>query len=89
MKAAKRIGIIIAILIIILLPAGIFISVTYDEAVIKYLKKYLDKHLITEIEVDEINFSLLRNFPNASVELRNVLARSTLNFSAQDFNNIN
>lgn len=86
MKIVKRIGIIIALLIIILITAGIFISITYDEAVIKYLKKYLDRHLITEIEVDKINFSLLKTFPNASVELKNIFARSTLNFSAHDFN---
>ncbi len=87
MKTVKRTGIIIAILIILIIPAAVFVSVTYDEAVIKYLKKYLDKHLITEIEVNKINFSLLKNFPNASVELKNILAKSTLNFSAHDFNN--
>ncbi len=85
MKIVKRIGIIIAVLIIILIPAGIFISTTYDESVIRYLKKYLDKHLITEIEVDKIDFSLLKNFPRASVELKNIYARSTLNFSERDF----
>ncbi len=85
MKVVKRIGIIIALLIIILVPAGIYISTTYDEGVIRYLKKYLDKHLVTEIEVDRINFSLLKNFPRATVELKNVYARSTLNFSESDF----
>jgi hypothetical protein len=85
MKILKRIGIIIAVLIIILIITGIFISATYDDAVIRYLKKYLDKHLITEIEVDKIDFSLLKNFPRASVELKNIYARSTLNFSESDF----
>ena len=89
MKIIKRIGIIIAVLIIILIPTVIFISTTYDEAVIKYLKKYLDKHLITEIEVDKIKFSVLKNFPHASVELKNICAKSTLNFSERDFINEN
>jgi hypothetical protein len=89
MKIVKRIVIIIAVLTIIFISAGIFISATYDEAVIKYLKKYLDKHLVTEIEVTEINFSLLKNFPRASVELKNIFARSTLNFSEPDFINEN
>jgi hypothetical protein len=89
MKILKRIGIIVAVLSIILIPIGIFISTTYDDAVIRYLKKYLDKHLITEIEVDKIDFSLLKNFPRASVELKNIYARSTLNFSERDFINDN
>jgi len=87
MKIIKRIGIVITVLIIIIIPTGIFISTTYDEAVIRYLKKYLDNHLITEIEVDKIDFSLLKNFPRASVELKNIYARSTLNFSERDFLN--
>ena len=85
MKILKRIGIIVGVLIIIFISAGIIISVTYEDTAIKYLKKYLDKHLITEIEVDKINFSLFKNFPNASVELKNIMARSTLNFTASDF----
>ena len=85
MKIVKRTGIVLFILIIILIPAGIFISTSYDETVIKYLKKYLDSHLITEIEVDNINFSLLKSFPYASVQLKNVYAKSALNFSVNDF----
>ncbi len=85
MKILKRFIIVAVILIIVVILAGIFISITYEDTAIKYLKKYLDKHLITEITVDKINFSLLKNFPNASVEFKNILAKSTLNFSAKDF----
>jgi hypothetical protein len=86
MKIARRTGIIIFILIIILaISGGIFISTAYEETAIKYLKKYLDYHLITEIEVDNINFSLLKSFPYASVRFKNVYSKSSLNFSASDF----
>ena len=85
MKILKHIAISTGVLVIVFIIAGIIISATYKDTTIKYLKKYLDKHLITEIEVEKINFSLIKNFPNASVELKNILAKSTLNFSAADF----
>jgi hypothetical protein len=85
MKILKHIIIIAVVLTVIFILSGIVISLTYEDTAISYLKKYLDKHLITEIEVDEINFSLLKNFPNASVEFKNINAKSTLNFSAKDF----
>jgi hypothetical protein len=85
MKTARRALIIVAFLILVLLGTGIFISVTYEDTAIKYLKKYLDSHLITEIEVDDIRFSLLKSFPYASVRFKNVYAKSALNFKVHDF----
>ena len=85
MKIARRTLIIVAFLILVLLGIGIYISVTYENTAIKYLKKYLDNHLITEIEVDEISFSLLKSFPYASVRFKNVYAKSALNFESRDF----
>ncbi len=69
------------------LLAGIIISVTYEDAVVKILKKYLDKHLTTEIEVSDIKFSVFRKFPYATVEFRNILAKSGVEFSSEQFKN--
>jgi hypothetical protein len=85
MKIARRTLIIVTFLILVLLGIGIFISVTYEDTAIKYLKKYLDNHLMTEIEVDDISFSLLKSFPYASVRFKNVYAKSALNFAVHDF----
>lgn len=64
---------------------GIILSFTYEGAVIRYLQKYLDKHLATELEVGKINLSFLRRFPNASVELRNIMAKSSTDLNKRDF----
>jgi hypothetical protein len=85
MKIARRTLIIVAFLILVLLGIGIYIPVTYENTAIKYLKKYLDNHLITEIEVDDISFSLLKSFPYASIRFKNVYAKSALNFAVHDF----
>ncbi|NJK85213.1 MAG: hypothetical protein HC906_03855 [Bacteroidales bacterium] len=67
---------------------GVILTFTYEGAVIKYLKKYLDKHLTTELEVGKINFSLLKKFPNASVELKNIVAKSSAGLNKRDFRKI-
>ncbi len=85
MKIARRTLIIVTFLILVLLGIGIYISVTYEDTAIKYFKKYLDNHLTTEIEVDDISFSLLKSFPYASVRFKNVYTKSALNFAAHDF----
>jgi hypothetical protein len=85
MKIARRTLIIVTFLILVLLGGGIYVSVTCEDTAIRYLKKYLDNHLTTEIEVDDISFSLLKSFPYASVRFKNVYAKSALNFAAGDF----
>lgn len=67
---------------------GVIVSIFYENAVIKVLKRYLDKHLTTEIEVSGINFSAFKKFPNATVEFRNIVAKSGTNFSPEDFENL-
>jgi hypothetical protein len=82
----------IRILIIALLSTLILIGVTstvvslfYEQAVVRYLKKYLDDHLVTQISMDDIRFRVLKGFPNAMVEISNVVLLSGDHFAARDF----
>lgn len=75
-----------AMIVIVLLSVAI--SFFYEKAAIRYLKAYLDEHLRTQITVDEIHFRLLKSFPDASIELRNIVVLSGENFSAADFTEI-
>ncbi|MFO7655934.1 MAG: AsmA-like C-terminal region-containing protein [Bacteroidales bacterium] len=86
MKFGKKAFLFSLIVPVIILLAGIILSVSYKDAVIKILKKYLDKHLTTEIEVSRIDFSVFKKFPNATVEFRNMVAKSGVGFNADDFN---
>ncbi|MBN2481989.1 MAG: hypothetical protein JXB19_09635, partial [Bacteroidales bacterium] len=71
--------------VILFILTSAVISFFYEKAVIRYLKSYLDEHLRTQITVDDIHFRLLKGFPNASIELRNIVVLSGENFSASDF----
>lgn len=81
------ITILAAITFVVLISAAI--SLFYEKAAIRYLKTYLDEHLRTQITVEDIHFRLLKGFPNATFELKNIVVLSGEQFSAVDFTNIN
>ncbi len=89
MRIFRRVLIIFISFLLFCLLIGVIFSTIYEDAVINYLKKYLDKHLITEVEVNKINFSIFKKFPKASVELTDIVAKSGMGFSAYDFGYIN
>lgn len=70
------------------LITGLILSYTYEDTVIRYLKKYLDKHLTTEIEVSQIKLSFIRKFPNVTVGLRNIVVYSGSGFQGKEFSGI-
>ena len=49
------------------------------------MKKYLDEHLLTQISMDDIRFRVLKGFPNATMEISNVVVLSGNEFTPQDF----
>jgi hypothetical protein len=75
-------------LLLSLLSIITILSFTYDKTLIKYLKKYLNEHLLTEIIVDEIDFSLIKRFPSATVEFSNVVVKSRAGLNCSDFKTI-
>ena len=83
----------IRLLIIALLSTITLIAITsaivslfYEQAVTRYMKKYLDEHLLTQISMDNIRFRVLKGFPNATVEINQVVVLSGDRFSPRDFN---
>lgn len=72
--------------LIVLFFATCFIIVFFYEQEIKdYIVAAINKNLRTEIKVDQINFTLLKKFPDASVEFSSVLMRSTKDLRKADF----
>ncbi len=45
----------------------------------------MDEHLLTQISMDEIRFSVLKGFPSATVDINRVVMLSGDQFSARDF----
>ena len=71
--------------IFLIVVTSAVISLFYEKAVIRYMKKYMDEHLLTEISMDDIRFSVLKGFPGATVEINRVVMLSGDQFSARDF----
>jgi hypothetical protein len=71
--------------IFLIVVTSAVISLFYEKAVIRYMKKYMDEHLLTQISMDDIRFSVLKGFPSATVEINRVVMLSGDQFSARDF----
>ena len=89
MRTIRKALIIVSFLFLLFVGFGLAVAFFFKNSAIDYLKKYLDKHLLTEIQVDNIRFSVLKRFPYATVELKNVVVKSTINFKSSDFTTFN
>jgi hypothetical protein len=84
-RVLKWLGISALGLVLLLITLLVALSSVYDKAIIKYLKKNLNEHLLTEIIVEDIDFSMIRKFPYATVEFTNVFVRSKAGLHQADF----
>lgn len=69
----KYIAILLAIWLVIVI-AGLIFSRSMQDKIINILSEQVSKHLTTEIHIrkGDIHFSVIKKFPHAAVELRNV-----------------
>lgn len=73
-------------IILLVIITGVVVAYFYEDEVENLVVSKLNQNLLTEISVDDINFSVLRKFPNASLEFKNVLIKSSKGFNKKDFN---
>jgi len=71
--------------VILFVITSALISLFYEKAMVRFMKSYLDEHLLTQVAMDEIRFRVLKDFPNATVEISNMVVFSGKNFTALDF----
>ncbi len=79
-KIIKYTFITLLILLLLIIAAAYFIANKYEKEITSSVIRELNKQVETEVEVDNISFSLLRNFPKASLEFNNILIHSTKDF---------
>jgi hypothetical protein len=89
MKLAFRILKLFAILIITVIIILISASMLLQDNVADIILKSLNRNISTKLEVGSFRLSFLRKFPNASLELKDVLVHSSSNFSSDLFTGIN
>lgn len=85
MKFLKRLVIFFLILIVAFICAGLALSFIYSDEVKQKIVGEINKNLKAEIAVADIRFSVLRKFPNASLEFKNILIRPVKQFNKRDF----
>ena len=73
-------------LLLIIAFGGYFIAEKYESEITLSVIGELNKQIETEVEVDDINFSILRNFPKASLQFDNIFIHSTKNFLKENPN---
>ena len=74
MKRLKIIGIIVGVLLLILTIVGVIFSTIYEDKVKNYILTELNNNVTTKIDVAEINFSVFKKFPYASLEFKKITA---------------
>lgn len=77
-------GIILGIIIITSV-----LSYIYKDKIIAFVTQELSKQLEGEIRIGEIDISFLNSFPNVSIQLHDVLAKSTPGFNTKEFPGFN
>jgi len=76
MRNLKSIFIGLLLALVFLLLSAIAISYFYEDEVSQYLVEELNENLLAKVEVEDIHFTLLKKFPKATVEFKNVIAYS-------------
>lgn len=74
MKKVKIIAIIIGVFLLILTIIGVVFSTIYEDKVKNYILEEINNNVDTKIDVAEINFSVFKKFPYASLEFEKITA---------------
>jgi len=70
--------------------AGAIFAILYGDEITKIFVKEINKHLEAKIEVGDMRFSMLKKFPAAALELKNITVYTPTNFAKKEnsrFNN--
>ena len=89
MKLVLKILRVTAILIILVSVMLFSASFLLQDKVAGIILKSLNKNISTKLEIGSFRLTFLRKFPNASLELKNVLVHSSSNFNSEEFTGIN
>jgi hypothetical protein len=75
MRLLRRIALYLLITAVVLLGLGYALALKYGDHVKSFVVGEINKHLNTEVAIRDIRFSVIRNFPDASIVFGQVTAR--------------
>ena len=85
MNLLKRVFLIILIVFLVFTGAAVLFTFLYGDKITSRILTELNKQIHTEIAVEEVSFSLLRKFPFATIEFKNIMALHAEGLSIGDF----
>lgn len=83
-KILKRTIVIFSILLLLLLATAVILADRLEQKIGELFVKEANTYLLTAVSVEKIGFSLISEFPMASLQLSNVYARGSLKNRAND-----
>ncbi len=75
MKKLKVISIVLGAILVLLIIVGIIFSTIYEDRVKAFIIQKINNSVDTQIDVKEVNFSVFKKFPYASLEFSQVKAK--------------
>lgn len=81
MQLIKKLFLFIFLIIIILLALGVWVGKKYGPEIQRIVIKEANKSLTGKIDVEDLEFSFIRNFPHASIAFKNICIYSSLNMA--------
>lgn len=64
--------------------AGAIFAILYGDEITKIFIKEINKHLEAKIEVGDMRFSMLKKFPAAALEFKNIIVYTPTNFTKKE-----
>ena len=80
----KYFFIISSVVFLLILAGAYFIANKYEKEITASVVAELNKQIETEVDVDDISFSILKHFPKATLEFADVFIHSTKDFLSQN-----
>ena len=76
----KKILIALSILIVVLLGAMIALPIVFKPQVLSFVQQLINENIDAEVSLEDVNISLIKDFPNLSIELENFKITNKGNF---------
>ncbi len=87
-KFLKKLFILLIITIFMIIIGILAFTWIYHDELINYAKNHIKDYFETDIEIEKLDFSLFKKFPDATIILNNVLIKSSNTFNKKDFKQI-
>ncbi len=71
MKIVKRIAIIVGVLLVLLLGAAVLVPILFKDRLMTLAKEQINQNVNAVVEFEDVNLSLLRDFPDISFAIEN------------------